>query len=486
LLKYSDVYFKGKNHCLSFKELLQFMQHFYLNDDTIVALSTPAGVGAIGVIRVSGSKSIDLIQPLFFNKKNKQKDLKTAAPNTIHFGLIKQNDTIIDEVLISLFKAPHSYTGEDTLEISCHGSPYILQKVLSAILEQGARSAEPGEFTFRAFKNKKLDLSQAEAVNDLIHSNSEASQKLAMEQLRGDFSKKIKGLRAQLLQFASLIELELDFSEEDVEFADRTALVNLIHDIKTITAKLIASFDLGNALKNGVPVTIIGRPNSGKSTLLNALLEDDRAIVSEIAGTTRDTIEDQLVIEGIVFRFIDTAGIRKTKDVIEAIGVGKAYESVAKSAIVIHLFDSNEIDESDFIAQEKNIFGRNNKAAIVHVMNKADIAKHNSWHENHPILKISAKENSGIEVLKKALIKIIQSKNVGTNETIVVNARHSNALMRADSSLLRVLEGLKSNTTLELVASDLRLALNALAEITGEITHEDTLTSIFTQFCIGK
>jgi tRNA modification GTPase len=468
------------------KRILQIMQHFYLSDDTIVALSTPAGVGAIGVIRISGSKAIDIVQPLFFNKKSELKDLKNAAPNTIHFGIIKQQESIIDEVLISLFKAPHSYTGEDTLEISCHGSPYILQKVLSIIMSQGARPAEPGEFTFRAFKNKKLDLSQAEAVNDLIHSNSEASQQLAMEQLRGDFSKKIKGLRAQLLQFSSLIELELDFSEEDVEFADRTALVHLIHDIKNITAKLIASFDLGNALKNGVPVTIIGRPNSGKSTLLNALLEDDRAIVSEIAGTTRDTIEDQLVIEGIVFRFIDTAGIRKTKDVIEAIGVSKAYESVAKSAIIIHLFDSNEIDESDFIAQEKNIFDRNNKAAILHVMNKADIAKPNSWHEKHSILKIAAKENKGINELKKALIKIIQSKNIGANETIVVNARHSNALIRADESLLRVLEGLKSNTTLELVASDLRLALNALAEITGEITHEDTLTSIFTQFCIGK
>jgi tRNA modification GTPase len=462
------------------------MQHFYLSDDTIVALSTPAGIGAIGVIRVSGAKSIPLVQPLFFNKKNEQKDLKLVAANTIHFGIIKQKETVIDEVLISVFKAPHSYTGEDTLEISCHGSPYILQKVMSAIMEQGARTAEPGEFTFRAFKNKKLDLSQAEAVNDLIHSNSAASQKLAMEQLRGDFSKKIKGLRAQLLQFSSLIELELDFSEEDVEFADRTALIKLINDIKTITAQLIASFDLGNALKNGVPVTIIGKPNTGKSTLLNALLEDDRAIVSDIAGTTRDTIEDQLVIEGIVFRFIDTAGIRKTKDIIEAIGVDKAYESVGKSAIVIHLFDSNEIDESDFIEQEKNIQARNPKTAILHVMNKADIEKPTSWHTKQSILKISAKKNEGIDTLKKALIHILQNKNIGNNETIVVNARHSNALMRADESLMRVLDGLKSNTTLELVASDLRIALNALAEITGEISHEDTLTSIFTQFCIGK
>jgi tRNA modification GTPase len=459
---------------------------YYFNEDTIAALATPSGVSAIGVIRVSGSDAIKICESLFYTKKNKPKSILKAAGNTIHFGLIQHKEQVLDEVLLSLFKAPHSYTGEDSIEIACHGSPYILQKILSALLERGVRAAEPGEFTFRAFKNKKLDLSQAEAVNDLIHSNSEASQKLAMEQLRGDFSKKIRDLRAQLLQFSSLIELELDFSEEDVEFADRSALIQLIATIQNVTSQLIASFDLGNALKNGVPVTIIGKPNAGKSTLLNALLGDDRAIVSDIAGTTRDTIEDQIVIDGIVFRFIDTAGIRHTTDVIEAIGVDKAYESVGKSAIVIHLFDSNEVSEKDFLEQTQVIKDKNGKASIIHVMNKADLSIKQAWIEQYEILAISAKQIVGIDQLKQTLVKNLHHNAHHQNDTIVVNARHSSALIRANEALNRILEGLNHNQTLELVASDLRQALNAMAEITGEISHEDTLTSIFTQFCIGK
>jgi tRNA modification GTPase len=461
-----------------------------IRKDTIIALATPNGVGAIGVIRISGKDCISLVEKFFFTKDLNPKKLTDKASHTIHFGVIAHNDVIIDEVLISLFKNPHSYTGEDSVEISCHGSAFILQQVLALLLKNGCRMAEPGEFTMRAFLNGKLDLSQAEAVSDLIASNSAVSHQVAMQQMRGGFSSKIKVLRDHLINFASLIELELDFSEEDVEFADRTDLKNLISQISGILQKLIDSFEVGNVIKNGIPVAIVGKPNAGKSTLLNLLLDDDKAIVSEIPGTTRDVIEDEIVIDGVMFRFIDTAGIRTTTDIIEQMGVNKAFEVIKKSAIIVYLFDSHELSSGDLKLEIELIKEHIGKSQLVIVANKIDVEGEAELRKEFAgfkdIIYISAKEHKNIDELKARLVGLFDNRTVNATETVVTNARHAESLRRALIALTKVSSGLNANVPGDLLALDIRYALDELGSITGEVTNEDLLDSIFTRFCIGK
>ncbi len=461
-----------------------------INTDTIVALATPQGIGAIGVIRISGLKAFDICNKLFRTKSLKEKDFYTLRSHTIHFGTIQEEDVIIDEVLVSVFKAPHSYTSENTIEISCHGSPYIQQQILQLIIKNGARIANQGEFTLRAFLNGKMDLSQAEAVADLISSNSASSHQIAMQQMRGGFSNKIKLLRQNLIDFASLIELELDFSEEDVEFADRKDLKNLVSSIQRIVQRLIDSFEVGNVIKNGIPVAIVGKPNAGKSTLLNALLNEDKAIVSDIPGTTRDVIEDQLTIDGIVFRIIDTAGIRQTLDIIESIGVEKTFEQIKRSSITLYLFDVHEItaDELQLIVEEMK--PRLHGSELVLVGNKIDhedveYTKH-EFEKFENILFISAKEHTNLDDLKKHLVHLFDNRTVNVTETIVTNARHVEALHNTNKALLKVLEGLNHNVTGDFLAMDIRQALHYLGTITGEISSDDLLANIFSRFCIGK
>jgi tRNA modification GTPase len=458
-------------------------------NDTITALATPHGSGAIAVIRLSGKKSFEVIEKIFFNKELKPKKISSEKGYTVHFGVIAESDIIIDEVLVTIFKNPHSYTGEDSIEISCHGSTYIQQQILQLLLKHGARMANAGEFTLRAFLNGKFDLSQAEAVADLIASNSGLSHQVAMQQMRGGFSSKIKVLRDHLVNFASLIELELDFSEEDVEFANRNDLKKLIQSIISIIEKLIHSFEVGNVIKNGIPVAIVGKPNAGKSTLLNVLLDDDRAIVSEIPGTTRDVIEDEITIDGVLFRFIDTAGIRTTTDIIEQIGVNKAFEVIKKSAIIIYLFDAHELSAGDLQMEIKVIEEHIGTSQLVVVANKIDV-------ENEEELKrefssfdpiyISAKESKNIEILKNKLLGLFDARTVNTTDTIVTNARHSDSLKRANQALIKVAEGLDKNIAGDLLALEIRYSLNELGSITGEVTNDDLLDSIFTKFCIGK
>ncbi len=459
-------------------------------NDTIIALATPQGMGAIGVLRISGKECIHLVERFFFKKDLKPKKLSTKASHTIHFGVIAHNEVIIDEVLVSIFKAPHSYTGEESVEISCHGSLFIIQQLLQLFLKNGCRMAEPGEFTMRAFLNGKLDLSQAEAVSDLIASNSAVSHQVAMQQMRGGFSSKIKILRDNLINFASLIELELDFSEEDVEFADRTDLKNLIVQIASIIQKLLESFEVGNVIKNGIPVAIVGKPNAGKSTLLNVLLEDDKAIVSEIPGTTRDVIEDEIVIDGVLFRFIDTAGIRTTTDIIEQIGVNKAFEAIKKSAIVIYLFDSHELSSGDLKLEIELIKQHIGKSQLVIVANKIDVESEQELKKEYEnfqdIIYISAKEHKNITELKQRLVSLFDNRTVNATETVVTNARHAESLRRALEALNKVSEGLNKNVPGDLLALDIRYALDELGSITGQVTNEDLLDSIFTRFCIGK
>jgi len=461
-----------------------------MRKDTIIALATPQGVGAIGVIRISGPNCIALVERFFVSKNLKFKKLSDKASHTLHFGVIAHLDTVIDEVVVSLYKAPHSFTGEESVEISCHGSPFILQQVLALFLKNGCRMAEPGEFTMRAFLNGKMDLSQAEAVADLIASNSAVSHQVAMQQMRGGFSSKIKILREHLVNFASLIELELDFSEEDVEFADRSDLKKLIFQISNIILKLLESFEIGNVIKNGIPVAIVGKPNAGKSTLLNLLLDDDKAIVSEIPGTTRDVIEDEMVIDGVLFRFIDTAGIRTTTDIVEQMGVNKALEVIKKSAIVVYLFDSHELSGGDLKLEVEFMKKHINGSKLVLVANKIDVegeeALRKEYSDFKELIYISAKEGKNIDALKHKLLELFDAKAVSATDTIVTNARHAESLRKALDALNKVTEGLNAKVPGDLLALDIRYALDELGAITGQVTNDDLLGNIFSKFCIGK
>ena len=461
-----------------------------ITDDTIVALATAHGSAAIAVIRVSGPSAISLIEPFFFTRLLKPKTLSDKLSHTVHFGLIVHQDIIIDEVLLTLFKASNSYTGQESIEISCHGSPFIQQQLLSLLLSVGARMAEPGEFTMRAFLNGKFDLSQAEAVADLIASNSAVSHQVAMKQMRGGFSDKIKSLRESLIDFAALIELELDFSEEDVEFANRSDLKKLVAKIYNVIEKLVKSFEVGNVIKNGIPVAIVGKPNAGKSTLLNVLLDDERAIVSEIPGTTRDTIEDELIIEGVLFRFIDTAGIRTTTDIIEQIGVNKAFEAIKKSAIVIYLFDAHTFSCGDLKQEIELLKEHIGSSQLLIVANKIDIEDlpdlENEFLDFPGVIYISAKEQRNVDQLKRTLVALFDMRTLDTTDTIVTNARHANSLKNAAKALENILVGLKANIAGDLLALDIRYALDELGNITGQVTNDDLLDSIFTRFCIGK
>jgi tRNA modification GTPase len=451
-------------------------------NDTIVALATPQGLGAIGVIRLSGNKAIEIVN-LMFPSKN----LLIQATHTLHVGLLKNNTEVLDEVVVGLYKNPKSYTGEDVVEISCHGSAFIQEKIIQAIVQNGCRIAKAGEFTQRAFLNGKLDLTQAEAVADLIVSNTEASRNTALKNIRGGFSNTLSALREELIKFSALIELELDFSQEDVEFADRTQLNNLIHHLYSTTQTLLQSFKLGNVIKNGVQVAIIGKPNAGKSTLLNTLLNENRAIVSEIAGTTRDTIEEVLNIDGVLFRLIDTAGIRThTSDTIESIGVEKSYEKMRVANLILYLFDVNEIDEAalhevvnDFEQQQFN---------YLLVGNKVDIEQNaiRKFEKFSNTLFISAKGQQNITHLKTELVNKAIDGQINTEATIVTNARHFDALQKLFKAIEDVQEGLNQNIQSDLLALDIRQALYYLGEITGEITNEDQLDFIFSKFCIGK
>ncbi|KUF43535.1 tRNA uridine-5-carboxymethylaminomethyl(34) synthesis GTPase MnmE [Myroides marinus] len=459
--------------------------------DTIVALATPSGAGAVAIIRVSGKDAITLVNGIFKSIKNK--NLTTQKTHTLHLGHIVDGERVIDQVLVSVFKGPNSYTGENTIEISCHGSTFIQQQIIQLCLRKGAKMAQAGEFTMRAFLNGKLDLSQAEAVADLIASDNEASHQIAMQQMRGGFSSEIAKLREQLLNFASLIELELDFSEEDVEFADRTQFKELIDRIEFVLKRLIDSFAVGNVIKNGIPVAIVGEPNVGKSTLLNALLNEERAIVSDIAGTTRDTIEDELVIDGIGFRFIDTAGIRETKDVVESIGIQKTFEKIEAAQVVIYLIDGAKLNSSSLDEIKVELEKLKNKyplKPLLVVCNKKDllsaeqITQYQANIDN--LMLMSAKENVGVEELKQALLGFVNTGALRNNETIVTNTRHYDSLLKALEEIEKVKWGLQTNLSADLMAIDIRQALYFFGEITGQVTNDELLGNIFANFCIGK
>ncbi|MCG8305875.1 MAG: tRNA uridine-5-carboxymethylaminomethyl(34) synthesis GTPase MnmE [Cytophagales bacterium] len=452
-------------------------------NDTIVALATPRGVGAIGIVRLSGPRSIDIANGIF-----KGKDLSGQASHTIHFGKIVDGESIVDEVLVSLFIAPRSFTKEDVVEISTHGSPFILEKVVKLLLKNGARLAKAGEFTQRAFLNGQFDLAQAEAVADLINSDSEATHMAAMHQMRGGFSRKIKALREELIHFASMIELELDFAEEDVEFASRAGLTELINNLQKEIAKLIESFTVGNVIKNGVPTVIAGKPNAGKSTLLNTLLEEEKAIVSDIPGTTRDFIEDEIHIDGISFRFIDTAGIREARDKIEAIGIERTKARMKAASVIIYLVDlckerAQEIREENEKLQAMGI-------PYLLVGNKSDkleSSELDTIQKQFPgMICISASDEWHIDQLKQELIERIHLGDFKTGDTIVTNLRHIDGLTKTQAVLDDVLQGIGNQVTGDFLAMDLRQALHHLGEITGEITTEDLLGNIFNKFCIGK
>ncbi|MCC6515932.1 MAG: tRNA uridine-5-carboxymethylaminomethyl(34) synthesis GTPase MnmE [Chitinophagales bacterium] len=458
--------------------------------DTIVALSTPPGLGAVGVIRISGTHAIEIVNAVF-----KGKNLLQQASHTLHFGKIVHEQQIIDEVVVGLFLAPTSYTKENIAEISCHGSPYILQKVIEILIKNGARSAKPGEFTMRAFLNGRFDLSQAEAVADLIAADSEIAHKTAMQQMRGGFSLEIKRLREELIHFASLIELELDFGEEDVEFADRMALSATIEQLLRTIHALSASFKVGNVIKKGVPVVLAGRPNAGKSTLLNALVNEERAIVSNIAGTTRDIIEVPINIDGLTFRLIDTAGIREASDTIEAIGVKKTFEQIENAAILLYIFDANDLSELEVLEDINKL--NNSKLTIVLVANKCDLCQEHTLGtlENSinkltknafPIFEISAHKQQNIHQLKAYLTSALGINSYLNDNTLVTNIRHFEALNNCYLSLEKVSLALQNKITTDFLAQDIRHALSALSEITGSITTEDLLDNIFSKFCIGK
>ena len=462
-------------------------------NDTIIALATPSGAGAIGVIRISGSDAIAKAAPFF--KSVRGKDLNKQKSHTIHLGHIMEGAKTLDQVLISVFNGPNSYTGEDVVEISCHGSAYIQQQVIQLFLRNGCRTADAGEFTLRAFLNGKLDLSQAEAVADLIASDNEASHQIAMQQMRGGFSSEIKTLRDELMNFASLIELELDFSEEDVEFANRDQFKDLLNRIQTVLKRLIESFAIGNVIKNGIPVAIVGEPNVGKSTLLNALLNEDRAIVSEIAGTTRDTIEDEITIGGLGFRFIDTAGIRETKDVVEGIGIRKTFEKIEKAQVVLYLVDGanlsiDTISMTRIKTEIEKIENKYPQKQLVVIINKKDsLSAEDLATINQQLaapLLLSAKTGEGVDDLKNLLLEFVNTGALRNNETIVTNTRHYDALLKAYEEVDKVQTGLSEGVSGDLLAIDIRQALFHFGEITGEITSDDLLGNIFANFCIGK
>jgi len=455
---------------------------YFDNQDTIIALATPPGRGAIAVLRISGRQAIAITNRVF-----KGKNLEKQPTHTAHFGRLIDGDEIVDEVLATIFVAPKSYTGENTVEISCHGSPYIVKRIIELYNKQGVRYAKAGEFTRRAFLNGKLDLAQAEAVADLIASETQLAHRAAINQIRGGFSADIKALRHQLIHFASLIELELDFGEEDVEFADRQDLKNLVIKIQSVIDGLLQSFKLGNVIKNGIPTVIAGKPNAGKSTLLNALLNEEKAIVSEIAGTTRDFIEDELIIDGISFRFIDTAGLRdNATDRIEEIGIARTKAKMQEADLILYLFDVNTTVLADLgtaINQLENI----GKPFLL-VANKTDtlvdIMPFYTLHQD--IVFISAHQKQGLDTLKQRLVQTVNMQNFSIGNTIVTNSRHYEALQNCRQALSDVWQALEQNTTGDFLAIDIRQALHYLGEITGEITTEDLLANIFSKFCIGK
>jgi tRNA modification GTPase len=455
-----------------------------ISNDTIVALSTPPGIGAIGVIRLSGKDAITITNDVFSGK-----DLLRQESHTLHFGTIKDGNQVIDEVVVSLFVAPKSYTKENVVEISCHGSNYIIQQIISLLIRKGASAAKPGEFTLRAFLNGSLDLSQAEAVADLISSDSAAAHQVAMNQLRGGFSTELNVLRDQLIHFASMIELELDFAEEDVEFANRDQLQALISKINVVINKLIRSFELGNVIKTGINTVIAGRPNAGKSTLLNALLNDDRAIVSEIPGTTRDTIEEILNIGGINFRLIDTAGIREATDAIEAIGVEKTMQKINQSALLVYLFDVVNLSVAEIHEDIASLHKPG--VTMLAIANKIDLSYDDRLKElalpaDIKFMAISAKENQQVEELKQLIYESAVGDQLSDNHTMVTNIRHVEALQRTRTALDSVMNGLDNPVTSDFLAMDIKQALYYLGEITGQVTTDDLLENIFSKFCIGK
>jgi tRNA modification GTPase len=466
-----------------------------INQETIVALATPSGAGAIAIIRLSGLEAVTIAAEVFQSVSGK--DITKQKTHTIHLGHVVDGNKTYDQVLLSLFKGPNSYTGENVVEISCHGSTFIQQQIIQLLLRKGAKMAQAGEFTLRAFLNGKLDLSQAEAVADLIASDNEASHQIAMQQMRGGFSNEIAKLRQELLNFASLIELELDFAEEDVEFADRTAFKELLDRITFVLKRLIDSFAVGNVIKNGIPVAIVGEPNVGKSTLLNALLNEERAIVSDIAGTTRDTIEDELVIDGIGFRFIDTAGIRETKDVVESIGIQKTFEKIEQAQVVLFLVDSSKLSEDSLKVLKIEIEKVRNKypqKPLIVVINKVDLLSETEIQSikvqlesiNVMLSPISAKQKTGIDELKEQLLSFVNTGALRNNETIVTNTRHYDSLIKALEEVQKVKYGIESNTSSDFIAIDIRQALYYFGEITGEVTNDELLGNIFANFCIGK
>ena len=460
------------------------------HNDTIIALATASGAGAIAVLRVSGTEALSISNILFKSIHNKQ--LIDQPTHTVHLGHIIDGERVLDEVLVSIFKNPQSYTGEDVVEISCHGSSYIQQEILQLFIRKGCRAANAGEFTLRAFLNGKMDLSQAEAVADLIASDSAAAHQIALQQMRGGFSSEIENLRQELLNFASLIELELDFSEEDVEFADRQQFEELLQRIVKVLKYLIDSFSTGNVIKNGVPIAIVGAPNVGKSTLLNALLNEEKAIVSTIAGTTRDAIEDEITIEGVKFRFIDTAGIRQTNDTVEAIGIKKTFKKIAQSQVVLQLFDGSKISEETYseiknqIEKKLSQYADKQQLIVVNKMDTSNMKTVKKCFDQYDYLTISAKTGEGVEALKKQLLGLVQMGKLHNNDTIITNARHYDALRQALDNIQKVQHGLQTGLSGDLLAIDIREALHHFGRITGEISTDDLLGNIFANFCIGK
>jgi tRNA modification GTPase len=450
--------------------------NYFNPEDTICAITTGGGMSAIAVIRISGDKAIEIVNSVF------SKNIASAITHSIHFGTINKYNDIIDEVLVSIFKDTKSFTGEESVEISCHGSVYIQNKIVQLLIEKGCRTATAGEFTMRAFKNGKLDLSQAESVADLIESESAAAHKTAMHQLRGGFSNQLQGLRTQLIDFASLIELELDFAEEDVEFADRTKFLELLSEIQKTLSKLIESFSLGNVIKNGIPVAILGSPNVGKSTLLNCLLNEDKAIVSDIAGTTRDAIEDTLIIGGFNFRFIDTAGIRNTKDTIENLGIKKSLDKANQSKIILFLLDTTQ-NIFDQITELEKVKKQHSEKILI-VQNKTDVSETSLEMKN--VISISAKSGRGIDHLKKELLSFVNTYSISDNESIVTNLRHFEELQHTLNEIEEVIKGMKIGISGDFLSVNIRQALFHLGSITGEVTTDTLLGNIFGKFCIGK
>lgn len=463
-----------------------------MNEHSIIcAISTPPGCGGIAVIRLSGENCISLVDQIFISPSKKK--LEDCLPNTVHFGEIRKDDETLDEVIVSLFRKPHSYTGEDTVEITCHGSLFIQQQILQLLIEKGARSALPGEFTQRAFLNGKMDLSQAEAVADLIASTSAGQHRLALNQMRGGFSQELAKLRHQLLDFTSLIELELDFNEEDVEFVDRNHLKELALTIEQLIRKLADSFSVGNAIKNGIPVAIIGETNAGKSTLLNLLLGEERAIVSDIHGTTRDVIEDTINLNGITFRFIDTAGIRETSDTIETMGIERTYQKLEQASIVLWVIDlTSPAIQIEDLAQQ--IIPRTEGKQTILVFNKSDLISVDDLNDKQQLLAhiqairiyISAKQRTNTEQLQQELLRAASIPDLNQNDIIVTNIRHYEALTHARHAIHRVIDGLDNDISGDFLSQDIRECMHYLGEITGHISNDEILGNIFANFCIGK